>query len=74
MSKKDDSDYTVRGIVSVLLEMVLDTPKHELVTFDGSQIFYTRFMVNLETSIESKRLLSTASKLLLLIQCCEKEA
>ena len=62
----DGSDDTVQGIASVLREG-LDTPKPELFKFDGNPMYYTRFVMNFEASIESKRLLSTASKLLLLI-------
>ena len=69
----DGSDDTVQGIASVLREG-LDTPKPELFKFDGDPMYYTRFVMNFEASIESKRLLSTASKLLLLIQYCDREA
>ena len=62
----DGSDDTVQGIASVLREG-LDSPKPELFMFDGNPMYYTRFVMNFEASIESKRLLSTASKLLLLI-------
>jgi len=69
----DGSDDTVQGIASVLREG-LDSPKPELFMFDGNPMYYTRFVMNFEASIESKRLLSTASKRLLLIQYCDGEA
>jgi len=69
---KDGSNNSVQGIVSVLRG--LDTLKPELFKFDGNPMYYTRFMMNFEASIKSKRLLGTASKLLLLIQYCEGEA
>ena len=68
----DGCNDSVQDIASVLRQG-LDTPKPELFKFDGNPMYYTRFVMNFEASIESKKLLSTASKLLLLIQHCERE-